>query len=1054
MRKGDKGKKVFGVIVILAIIVSVFGGVASAEDLSEGLKQSIDDAEIQTAVDEEGYISNPVTRSPEKHAIIPSKNASRSTVSLSSNTYYVPDNYAKIQWAVDNASDGDTIIVRDGTYIENVNVDKRLTIRSENGPETTIVQAAKSIGAVFSVSSDYVNISGFTVASGLGSNGIDIRPSCSNVCIAGNIISQNYIGIKTWFESNNNNIRDNTISSNEHSGIRVIMGSSNIITGNTISDNGDDGIEIWDSSNNFISDNTISNNGAGVGISFDSTGNTISGNSISSNNGSGIWMSGAGGFPSDNTLSSNTVSNNNGPGIIFTTGTDNIVTNNIVSNNNKGIIVFCSTNNQITNNAVLNSRGYGIHVNGNEKSDFDNFIDTTNTVNGKPIYYYFDESNKVIDGLDTTHLTLAYCSNFRVINSDINNGDGVYLPHSNNNLFDGNDISTNNVDGIYLPYSDDNSISDNIISSNSDHGIHLWGSDTNEITGNTVSNNDDGIWLWDSSDNNIIADNKILSNNAEGVYLGWSDDNEITGNTISNNNFGIYVFEYSDYNSIYHNDFTDNTNQAYDLYFTGTNSWDNGPVDGGNYWNDHICIGNPSNGAYPYFIGGDANAIDHYPFQDPIGTPKECDDTDTSCGIYPNCENCDEKDGCYEYGNGCEERDYYCVSNEAGCDYTYSNRHTDDWVDTDNTKWVEVNECQEKERKEQEYRDYACSNGVCTYSVTDTQWLDTGNTRNKDDGTICGCTANNTLKTCYDGICTDTGICNSTNCSADAACDGKKPGESCGAGKICNSSCKCVSIAPPEITFFAPPSHVDDTVCNWRTFNVTVNQMVNVSWYLNGTFQFTNESVREAKCTLHAAVAGEHNVTANASNVNGTDTQTWIWNVTKAVGNPDLIITEKWLCWPDNCTICYNVTNIGTETAPACHNTTLYVDDVAVAHDHVPVDLAPGESYTGCFNGYVWTYTPPSGNITVCADNNESLDELDEDNNCLTNIWMCGDVTGDGRVRTSDGRRIFRHLTFGVPIDNMWAADVTGDGRVRTSDGRRIFRHLTFGDPLNCNCSG
>jgi pimeloyl-ACP methyl ester carboxylesterase len=67
---------------------------------------------------------------------------------------------------------------------------------------------------------------------------------------------------------------------------------------------------------------------------------------------------------------------------------------------------------------------------------------------------------------------------------------------------------------------------------------------------------------------------------------------------------------------------------------------------------------------------------------------------------------------------------------------------------------------------------------------------------------------------------------------------------------------------------------------------------------------------------------------------------------------PDLEITAKWLCWPDNCTICYNVTNIGTGTAPACHNTTLYVDDVAVAHDHVPVELDPGESYTGCFNGY------------------------------------------------------------------------------------------------------
>ena len=51
---------------------------------------------------------------------------------------------------------------------------------------------------------------------------------------------------------------------------------------------------------------------------------------------------------------------------------------------------------------------------------------------------------------------------------------------------------------------------------------------------------------------------------------------------------------------------------------------------------------------------------------------------------------CNEKDGCYPYGDGCEERDYYCMGNEAGCNYTFSNRHTDGWVDTGNTRWVEV----------------------------------------------------------------------------------------------------------------------------------------------------------------------------------------------------------------------------------------------------------------------------------------------------------------------------------------------------------------------------
>jgi hypothetical protein len=62
--------------------------------------------------------------------------------------------------------------------------------------------------------------------------------------------------------------------------------------------------------------------------------------------------------------------------------------------------------------------------------------------------------------------------------------------------------------------------------------------------------------------------------------------------------------------------------------------------------------------------------------------------------------------------------------------------------------------------------------------------------QNKDDDTICDCTARNTLKRCYSGVCTDTGICDAATCDADAACDGKEPGDSCGGG-TCDSACKC-----------------------------------------------------------------------------------------------------------------------------------------------------------------------------------------------------------------------------------------------------------------------
>ena len=71
-----------------------------------------------------------------------------------------------IQHAIDNATAGNTICVRDGNYNENVDVNKRLTIRSENGSASTIVQAANPNDYVFEITADYVNISGFTVEGG------------------------------------------------------------------------------------------------------------------------------------------------------------------------------------------------------------------------------------------------------------------------------------------------------------------------------------------------------------------------------------------------------------------------------------------------------------------------------------------------------------------------------------------------------------------------------------------------------------------------------------------------------------------------------------------------------------------------------------------------------------------------------------------------------------------------------------------------------------------------------------------------------------------------
>ncbi len=99
----------------------------------------------------------------------------------------------------------------------------------------------------------------------------------------------------------------------------------------------------------------------------------------------------------------------------------------------------------------------------------------------------------------------------------------------------------------------------------------------------------------------------------------------------------------------------------------------------------------------------------------------------------------------------------------------------DGWFDTGNTKWVSITQCTEKEQKEQEYRDYYCDAVLdCQYNITDTQWLDTGEERNKPDGTSCDdgefCTIEDV---CMNGICnvgTQRDCSDNESCTTDS-CD-------------------------------------------------------------------------------------------------------------------------------------------------------------------------------------------------------------------------------------------------------------------------------------------
>ena len=104
---------------------------------------------------------------------------------------------------------------------------------------------------------------------------------------------------------------------------------------------------------------------------------------------------------------------------------------------------------------------------------------------------------------------------------------------------------------------------------------------------------------------------------------------------------------------------------------------------------------------------------------------------------------------------------------------------------------------------------------------------------------------------------------------------------------------------------------------------------------------------------------------------------------------PDLEIVDKYEAWINDThyNVTYVIHNNGTAVAPAGHNTTLYVDDAPIEDKLVPVNLAPCQNYTDTFDTVI-EYTGESDTIRVCADNYDVVDELNETNNCVENVWL------------------------------------------------------------------
>lgn len=551
-------------------------------------------------------------------------------------------NYTTIQNAIDNASNGDTVFVFNGTYIGHINVNKSINVI---GQDKNITFIMGFIAYTLSIISDWVNFSGFTIQNDwrLG-EGVRID-SCNNNFFD-NIIDTPNDNIRVF--GDNNSIFNNTIIGNSI----YLSGNNNSIFDNSIT-NKDYGIYSTDSCDNIISNNSFFN--SGLFISYKTVSNIIVTNNTV-NNKTLICLY--------NKL--DLVLDFDAGQIILINCTNVTIENQEIYNATVGIQILGSSNCVISGNTIVGNR-YGVYlygrnnkINGNiitNNSEGICFFDDNNTVfcntisnNDDGIYFYYSRYNNIINNTFENNyygMLLDYGSNYNNIikNNITNNYDGISISGSHNTIISENIITNNEHYGIDV-YGDSNTISNNSIQNNTYGGILIYHSNNNVVSGNTISNNiydgieltgdintiidnnitnnnDDGIYLWGLCYYNNIINNNISNNRCNGIQLSGKK-NTISGNTIAKNkNYGINIDYKTDNNTIYYNNFIENFENAYDEC---ENIWDDGKK--GNYWNDYKEKYPNAHKLWlkgiwntPYAITGGENK-DNFPLIKQINTPR------------------------------------------------------------------------------------------------------------------------------------------------------------------------------------------------------------------------------------------------------------------------------------------------------------------------------------------------------------------------------------------------------------------------------------------------
>ena len=192
------------------------------------------------------------------------------------------------------------------------------------------------------------------------------------------------------------------------------------------------------------------------------------------------------------------------------------ISDNTISSNCNGIYLEDSSNNTLLNNTI-SGNNYNFGVSGSSLPHYEQNIDPSNTLDGKPTYYRVDRQDELIP-LDAGYVGIINSTNITVTNLSLtNNLQGVLFAYTGNSRIE-NVTAELNYCGIDMQSSSNNTFIHNTADSNN-YGIHIYNSSGNTLDSNTASDNSNrDIYIEDSS--STFTDNTLNSTTVSFTYSG------------------------------------------------------------------------------------------------------------------------------------------------------------------------------------------------------------------------------------------------------------------------------------------------------------------------------------------------------------------------------------------------------------------------------------------------------------------------------------------------------------------------------------------------------